>query len=343
MSWLEQKYINLLSNRLPRFTKKGNDLWNFRCHICGDSQKNKFKARGYLFAQNGEYFYRCHNCSASLNFKQFLNSVDPAIADEFAKEKFAEKSGLITAPKKPVEKDIGKFIKPKFIKYTALNTLKKVSQLDPAHPVKRYVMSRQIPSTMHFKLFYAPKFKTFVNSLIPDKFDIHKEDFVDEPRLIIPFVNQDQQLIGFQGRNFSKDGIRYITIMLDETKPKVYGLESVVLSQKFYVFEGPIDSMFIKNSIAMAGSSLDKLLDTYKSNAVIVFDNEPRNKEIVRTIEKYITLGYNVVIWPDHIKQKDINDMVLDGIKPVDLKLIIDNNTCRGLTALARFNEWKKV
>jgi len=342
MSWLEQKYVNLLSNRLPRFTKKGNDLWNFRCHICGDSQKNKLKARGYLFAQNGEYFYRCHNCSASLNFKQFLNSLDPIMADEFSKEKFMEKTGLV-ATAKPVEKDIGKFIQPKFIKYTALNTLKKVSQLDPAHPVKRYVVSRKIPSTMHFKLFYAPKFKTFVNTLIPDKFDTDKDDFVDEPRLIIPFVDQNQQLIGFQGRNFSKDGIRYITIMLDSTKPKVYGLEGVDFNEKFYVFEGPIDSMFIKNSIAMAGSSLDRLLDKHKSNAVIVFDNEPRNVEIVKTIEKYIQLGYNVVIWPSHIQQKDINDMVLAGVQPVDLKLIIDNNTFRGLTALVKFNEWKKV
>ena len=343
MSWLEQKYINLLSNRLPRFAKKGNDLWNFRCHICGDSQKNKFKARGYLFAQNGEYFYRCHNCSASLNFKQFLGSVDQNLAEEFTKEKFAEKSGLLVAPKKVVEKDIGKFIQPRFIKYTALNTLKKVSQLDPAHPVKRYVMSRQIPSTMHFKLFYAPKFKTFVNTLIPDKFDTEKDGFVDEPRLIIPFVDQSQQLIGFQGRNFSKDGIRYITIMLDNTKPKVFGLESVDFNQKFYVFEGPIDSMFIKNSIAMAGSSLDRLLDKHKSNAVIVFDNEPRNKEIVGTVEKYIQSGYNVAIWPDHIQQKDVNDMVLEGMKPVDIKLTIDNNTFRGLTALVKFNNWKKV
>lgn len=343
MSWLEQKYINLLSNRLPRFAKRGNDLWNFRCHICGDSQKNKFKARGYIFAQNGEYFYRCHNCSASLNFKQFLNSVDSNLAEEFTKEKFAEKSGLLIAPKKVVEKDIGKFLQPKFIKYTALNTLKKVSQLDPAHPVKRYVVSRKIPSTMHFKLFYAPKFKTFVNTLIPDKFKTDGDDFVDEPRLIIPFVDQNQQLIGFQGRNFSKDGIRYITIMLDSTKPKVYGLEGVDFNEKFYVFEGPIDSMFIKNSIAMAGSSLDRLLDKHKSNAVIVFDNEPRNVEIVKTIEKYIQLGYNVVIWPSHIQQKDINDMVLAGVQPVDLKLIIDNNTFRGLTALVKFNEWKKV
>lgn len=343
MSWLEQKYINLLSNRLPRFAKRGNDLWNFRCHICGDSQKNKFKARGYIFAQNGEYFYRCHNCSASLNFKQFLNSVDSNLAEEFTKERFAEKSGLLIAPKKVVEKDIGKFLQPKFIKYTALNTLKKVSQLDPAHPVKRYVVSRKIPSTMHFKLFYAPKFKTFVNTLIPDKFKTDGDDFVDEPRLIIPFVDQNQQLIGFQGRNFSKDGIRYITIMLDSTKPKVYGLEGVDFNEKFYVFEGPIDSMFIKNSIAMAGSSLDRLLDKHKSNAVIVFDNEPRNVEIVKTIEKYIQLGYNVVIWPSHIQQKDINDMVLAGVQPVDLKLIIDNNTFRGLTALVKFNEWKKV
>ena len=131
--------------------------------------------------------------------------------------------------------------------------------------------------------------------------------------------------------------------MLDKTKPKVYGLESANLNEKFYVFEGPIDSMFINNSIAMAGSSLDSLLSTHKSRAVIVFDNEPRNKEIVKNIEKYIEMGYAVTIWPQHIKQKDINDMVLDGIQPANIKMIIDNNTFRGIMAMAKLNEWKKV
>lgn len=339
MTWLEQKYVNLLSNRLPRFQKKSENLWNFRCVLCGDSQKSRFKARGYIFEKGNEYFYRCHNCGASLNFKSFLKSVDITLSEQYSKEKFADNAGVLKpAPVKP-ESDISQVFVPKFIKYTALNVLKKVSQLEPSHPVKRYVMSRKIPSNYHFKLFYAPKFKQFVNTLIPDKFSIDK----DEPRLIIPFVDQNQNLIGFQGRNFSKDGIRYITIMLDNSKPKVYGLESCNLKEKFYVLEGPIDSMFISNSLAMAGSSLDKLLDTYKSNAVIVFDNEPRNKEIVLNIEKYINAGYNVVVWPEHIKQKDINEMVLAGIKPVDIKLIIDNNVCKGLTALVRLNEWKKV
>lgn len=339
MSWLEQKYVNLLSNKLQRFTKRGDDLWNFRCPICGDSQKNKFKARGYIYSRDGSYFYRCHNCSVSCNFNSFLRQVDVNLADEYSKESFAEKAGVLKPRPKVPQIDITKFEKPKFVKFTVLNTLKKVSQLDPSHPAKRYVESRKIPSNVHFKLFYAPKFKAFVNTLVPDKFDAT----VDEPRLIIPFVDQNQNLIGFQGRSFSNEGIRYITIMLDKDKPKVYGLESCNLSEKFYVFEGPIDSMFIKNSIAMAGSSLDKLLEPYKSNAVIVFDNEPRNKEIVTNVEKYIRSGYKVCVWPEKIVEKDVNEMILAGKQPADIKLIIDNNTHVGLSALMVVNSWKKV
>ena len=339
MSWLEQKYVNLLSNKLQRFTKRKDDLWNFRCPICGDSQKNKFKARGYIYSRDGHYFYRCHNCSISINFSSFLRQVDVNLADEYSKEQFAEKAGVLKPrPKQPVV-DITKFDKPKFVKFTALNALKKVSQLEPNHPAKKYVESRKIPSNVHFKLFYAPKFKAFVNTLVPDKFD----PTIDEPRLIIPFVDQNQNLIGFQGRNFSGDGIRYITIMLDKDKPKVYGLESCNLNEKFYVFEGPIDSMFIKNSIAMAGSSLDKLLEPYKSKAVIVFDNEPRNKEIVGNIEKYIQSGFRVCLWPDGIHEKDVNEMILKGLQPADIKLIIDNNTFIGLGGLMKLNTWKKV
>ena len=339
MSWLEEKYVNLLSNRLQRFTKKGDGIWNFRCCFCGDSQKSKFKSRGYIYTRDGQYFYRCHNCSISVNFSNFLRQVDTNLADEYSKEQFAEKSGVLKPGPRIPEIDITKFDKPKFIKFTALNTLKKVSQLDPAHPAKKYVQSRKIPSNIHFKLFYAPKFKAFVNSLVPDKFD----SSIDEPRLIIPFVDQNQNLIGFQGRNFSNEGIRYITIMLDRDKPKVYGLESCNLNERFYVFEGPIDSMFIKNSIAMAGSSLDKLLEPYKANAVIVYDNEPRNKQIINNIEKYVSHGYKVCVWPDGIQEKDINEMILGGKQAADIKLIIDNNTFVGLSAMIKVKTWKKV
>lgn len=345
LNWVDTKFVGLISSRLSRFTRKSNSLWNCRCPICGDSQKNKLKARGFLYEKTGKLFYMCHNCHASMSFGNFIKTLDPELHNQYALETFKERSSSgvseIQKSKSDPEPDISKFQKPKFIKYTELNALKKVSQLDPAHPAKRYVVSRQIPNYFHSRLFYTSKFKAFTNKLKPGKFENVE---VDEPRMIIPLVDTSGNLFGFQGRSFASTGMRYITIILDEQPPKVFGLDRIDKSKTVYVVEGPIDSMFVPNCIAMVGSSLDlSTLSIDRSKFVVVFDNEPRNKEICSSVEKYIQMGYRVCIWPDHIEQKDINDMVLAGIKPQDIKLIIDNNTYHGLSAMVRFNAWKKV
>lgn len=341
VNWIDTKFVNLLNSRLPRFTKKGENLWNFRCPLCGDSQKNKFKARGFLFEKSGSIFYKCHNCHQGMSFGNFLKSIDVPLFEEYNQEKFREK---YTAKPK-AEPDISKFHTPKFIKYTELSSLKKVSQLPLEHPARKYVVRRLIPNYFHSRLFYAPKFKAFANTLKPGKFRPDEEgNLNDEPRLIIPLVDENDNLFGFQGRSFAPTGIRYITIIIDDTKPKVFGMNDIDTSKHIYVFEGPIDSMFVPNSIAMAGSSLDLSKLPYKSeNMTVVFDNEPRNKDIVKIIEKYINLGYNVCIWPDNIVEKDVNDMVMNGLEPQEVKSIIDNNTYQGLSAMVRFNAWKKV
>jgi hypothetical protein len=166
-------------------------------------------------------------------------------------------------------------------------------------------MSRKIPSNVQYKLYFCPKFKEWVNSFLPDKFpDIEK----DESRLILPFIDRDKNFFGCTGRSLSKtSSIRYITILSDENKPKVFGLDSVNFDKTVYVFEGPIDSMFIPNSIAMCGSDLSAELSIDKNRCIVVFDNEPRSPQTVKKIDKYIEFGYKVCFWPERIKGKDVN------------------------------------
>jgi hypothetical protein len=266
-----------------------------------------------------------------MSLGNFIKTLDPTLYKEYAQERFVAKH--TPQEQKPI--DITSFEKPKFIKESPLKMLKKVSQLRPDHPAKQYVDSRLIPTPFHAKLFYVPKFKAWVNTFIPDKFDAS----IDEPRMVIPFIDKEGTLFALQGRSFSKDGIRYITIVIDDSKPKLFGLDSVDMNKTFYVTEGPIDSMFLPNAIAMAGADLPT--DLNKDNAVIVFDNEPRNKEIVRRIEKYIDQGYKVAIWPEYIPYKDINEMVMSGLSTY--KKIIDENVFQGLAAKARMATWKKV
>ncbi|NBW58622.1 DNA primase, partial [bacterium] len=231
--------------------------------------------------------------------------------------------------------------RPQFLKDSPLKELKKISQIDWRHPAKAYVDKRMLPSASHHKLFYAPKFKTWVNSFIPEKFKFDK----DEPRLIIPFLDEEKNCFGFQGRAFLDVGPRYITIMLDDTKPKVFGLDSVDMTKRFYITEGPIDSLFLPNAIAMAGADLNiSWIDkNNRKNAVFVYDNEPRNKDIIKRMEKVIELGHNICIWPASMIQKDINDMVLAGHSAADVQRLIDKHACEGLEAKLALMMWRKV
>jgi hypothetical protein len=340
VNWLEQKYIGLVSGRLERFKVLDHSPYkaNCRCPFCGDSQSNKLKARGFILPAKGSFTYYCHNCSISLPFGKFLQDLDPTLYKDFMVERFLENQAdhVIVAP--IVKKD---FERPKFTRSEGLRDLKTISQLKWDHPAKQYIVNRKIPNEYHAKLFYAPHFAKFVNSLVPGKLP---ED-ITEPRLIIPFIDKSETMFGFQGRSFKKTGLRYITTMLVDDRPKVFGLDTVDFDRKVYILEGPIDSMFIPNSLAMAGSSLTSIASNdilNPSNCVKVFDNEPRNADIVRLMYKSVAEGFKVCIWPHSIVEKDINAMVLGVHTPEKIKDIIDEHTFSGLMAEAQITHWKK-
>jgi len=237
--------------------------------------------------------------------------------------------------------DITKIVHPKYMTDSPLKSLKKISQLEWNHPVKQYVNKRQIPTRFHAKLFYAPKFKKWVNTIIPDKFSTEDGD---EPRLIIPFIDKQKNCFGIQGRSFKKDGLRYITIMFDENKPKIFGLDDVDFNKLVYIVEGPIDSMFLPNCLAMAGSSATaNFLGQLPGGFTIIMDNEPRNEQIIAQVEKHIENNYNVCLWPDYIPYKDVNDMIMGGMTSDEIKAVIDSNTFNGLQAKMRLVSWRKI
>lgn len=335
MLWLEQKYLGIVSNRLERFTRKKNNTYNFRCPVCGDSQKNKYKARGWVFPKKKEpgLLYHCHNCSVTMDVAKLIEMVDPIAYKEYVMEKLSE-SGE-SRKKSDAEILAFKMKTPNFIKTTPLKNLKKISQLSHTHPAKKYIDSRKIPTPYQAKLFYCPRFKEWTNTIIPHKF---KDLDWDEPRLIIPFLDENNDLFGYQGRAFTNNSIRYITIMINENKPKIYGLDTCDREQPHYIFEGPIDSMFIPNSIAMAGGSIK--YEWTNSNSIFVFDNEPRSVETCKKIEKCISMGYSVVIFPENVQQKDINEMILNGMSVLD---VLKYNVSSGLEAKVLYTAWKRI
>ena len=339
MTYVDLKYINILSGRLSQFKRKTNNLFNFRCPFCGDSQKNKLKARGYIYAKENKYSFKCHNCGTTSSVGNLIKHVDTNLFKEYRTESFLDTNRSLSTKTNTKPEGIV-FDKRKYHFKTPLKNLKKISQLQYNHPAKVYVEKRRIPREYHRKLYYAPYFAKFVNSIIPRKLS---EDN-DEPRLIIPFFDEYENLIGFQGRAFSKNAVRYITIMLDESKPKIFGLDEVDWTKKVYVLEGPIDSMFVPNSIAMIGADGGAYINSKKTqDIVIVYDNEPKSSMIHKKLSKKIDEGFSVCIWQSFLKYKDINDMILSGMSKVEILNIINESTFQDLKAKMKLVEWSKV
>jgi len=329
VSFLDVKFIQLVSPRLTLFTRKKADLYNFRCPYCGDSQKRKNKARGYLFKIKNNFTYKCHNCGVGRSLANFLKDQDTHLYEQYIMEKFKEgKTGKGTATPSPKFD----FKEPKFVKRDT--DLEKISSLNNSHPARVYLEQRGIEDLDYF--YYCPKFKEWTNKQ-KKTFDTLRQD---SPRIIIPFKDKAGNLFGYQGRSLApKAKLRYITIMLDEDQPKIFGMDRVNTDEPIYIVEGPFDATFIKNSVAMAGSDVD--IRTFGwSNHIWIFDNEPRNREIVSRISKAISRGDQVVIWPKNIQQKDINDMHLAGH---DVQTLVQSNVYQGLQATLKFNDWKKV
>jgi hypothetical protein len=340
MDWLVNKYIGIVSTRLEKFKRKSGNICNFRCPLCGDSESHKNKARAYFYEKQGTMMFHCHNCTSTMAFVNFMKTIDVNLYNEYKLEKIKDNK---TPEQLDLEAFIGKMKKPLFLQSGPLKGLKKISQLNPEHSVKKFVDKRKIPNPYHAKMFSCPNFMNFVNGIIPDKFS--KESLEkDETRLLIPFFDKDKNVFAFQGRSLGKSEPKYITIILDETKPKLFGLDTVDFSKIVYVFEGPIDSMFISNSIATAGGDLISSLGKMdKSKLVIVYDNEPRSRETIKKLDKAILNGYNVCIWPENFEHKDINDAVLAGLSSEFIEYIIKTNTHKDLKAKLALAKWSKV
>ncbi len=319
----------MVSPRLTLFTKKKADLFNFRCPYCGDSQKKKNKARGYLYKIKNDFVYKCHNCGVSRTFSNFLKDQDTFLHDQYVMEKFKEGSGgkgtFVPNPKFD--------FKPPVFRKNDIN-LEKISDLNKEHPARDYLEKRGIKDLDYF--YYCPKFKAWTNEQ-KKTFDNLRQD---GERIIIPFKDKDGKLFGYQGRSLAPTArMRYITIMLDEDKPKIFGQDRINYDEPIYIVEGPFDSTFIQNSVAMAGSDVD--IRTFGwGNYIWVYDNEPRNREIVNRISKSIDRGDKVVIWPKNIQEKDINDMSLAGH---DVQKVVELNVYHKLEAKLKLNDWKRV
>ena len=340
--YIDLKYTNQIAHRFEKFSRKNDYLFNVRCPICGDSKKNLSKMRGFIFRKENDMFYKCHNCGQGLSLGNLIKYIDPNLYKEYILERFKNGEGGKSNFKKPSfnipSPRFGKVEKEKIFEHAEW-----LSKLPSGHFCLVYCTNRGFLSRIADRLLFTSNYRQFIDALVPN----HEKKLIDDARLIIPFYDEYNNLIAVSGRALetSDKTLRYITIRTtDSTDKLIYGMDTVDTSKTVYVVEGPIDSFFIDNAVAAGDANLTAVADKLGiDNTVLIYDNEPRNKEIVNMVERAVKNNYRVVIWPNNVEGKDINEMILNGMTESEIKEIIDNNTFSGLRALTEFTYWKKL
>jgi len=340
---IDIKYTLLISNRFEKFQRKQDYLFACRCPICGDSKKNKLKMRGYIYRKDNSLYYRCHNCGEGMSLGNLIKRLDGNLHKEYVMERYSVGEGgrhtNFKAPKIIIPS-------PKFDKLSTNITYQNAERCDKLpqnHFCIQYLKNRLIDEKHYSKLYYTDNYKKFCDEIYPN----HGKEITEDKRLIIPYYDEFNSLIAVTGRALenASEKLRYVTMRTNESKEKlIYGLNTVDKSKPVYIVEGPIDSLFIENAVASGDANLKIAAENVGAfKKILVFDNEPRNKEVCKLIELAIKSGHDVVIWPDNVIGKDINEMVQLGMSVDEIENIISSNTFCGLEAQTKFVFWKKV
>ena len=338
---LEIKYISLLSSRLRNFKRKKPTLWNFRCPICGDSEKDKKKARGNFYQIESKIMMHCYNCDINMTIPSFLKAIDVMMYDEFMRELMLEKNQFVCEEFTPGLK------RPMYEKASPLDHLEKITSLPLDHHAFQYIKSRQIPEKFWDSIYYAEEFYKFVNKYVEkDKFSQKSLENFEHDRVVFPLIDKSGRLHGLQGRSFKADDpTKYISIVTDDSIPKLFGLDRVNFSKDIIVTEGPIDSLFFSNALSSCGGNITTSLKGFdKDKFIIVYDNETRKPETIKKMKQAIDDGFRILIFPENIKEKDVNNMILAGELTLEtLDKLVKKCCYSGMTAKMKLTKWSKL
>lgn len=338
MNWVEYEFADRMACVYPRYRKVSHSPFkiNCRCQVCGDSQKDQHKARFWIYDHKGVLLVKCFNCDLSMSFVRYMKENDEALYREFLIERRKAELPTRVSKVEPVEEPV------KEISKVELAFCERLDKLPPNHPIVKYVKSRMIPEAVFDRLFFTMQWPALCNSVKPETYKIERQ----EPRLVIPIYNQEGVLESFQGRSLDPNAPqKYITIKSHEDATKIYGMDRVVAGRRVYVFEGPIDSLFIPNGIAITGGAIDVDVVPFKEDRVWVLDNEPRHKDVKNRVNKLIRQGESICIWDKSPwRSKDVNEMIIkEGATPEQIEEYLSNNVISGLAAQMRANRWFKI
>lgn len=347
MNYIEEKYVYLFSSQLEGFKKVGKNC-NFRCPVCGDSEKDKRKKRGWILGSKDRAVFYCHNCGTSMSFQNLLKQFNPVLHKEYVIELMKER-GTFKERKElpePVKMKAPVFDTPTTNEFLLHCT--PLSELHRKHPAVEYMLGRKLPEKKLSRLYWIDDMREMKSFDKMKKYNWNNA--VEEGRIVFPFFSPDG-LVGVSCRSIDPENPkRYVIYKFDESKQAVFGLYDpngkplINAKETVYVTEGAVDSLFLKNAVAVNGSDLPKISKGFKTigiKAVFVPDNEPRNKQIVGVYEKIINNEDVLCIFPTSVTEKDVNEMVLEYGQEY-VQELIEENTYSGLKAKLQLTKWRK-
>lgn len=318
IDWNDKSWINYIDEKvwqnLPDSTLKtrNNTEITFRCPLCGDSKKSKFKKRGYFYRRTGTF--HCFNCEASLTGYAFLKEICPKdvfdrIIQDYKVLNFSNiVSGKRNQPQVVAKPSSFEILSPTpSYRYLLEANWNYPTQLSEA--AKAYLDSRKIPKDARSML-------------------LSMQDNTGREFLLIQYV-WDDNCIYHQLGNFNKydikgqGAVKYI-FPKDENinfQPKpVFNIGNVDVSHhSIYCTEGVFDSLFLKNGVALGGRSLTDyqykmLTELYpRHKIVLAFDNDYAGmSSSLKHAEKYPDISFlDISDLMNLTKSKDINEFVI--------------------------------
>lgn len=337
MSYVEEEYAELALSKQLKYKKITNSSafkLRCRCPVCGDSKSDENKARFWARGVDDTVLLHCFNCEYSANIVRYLKEYEEELYREYLVEK--RKSQFTYTPPKKEES------KPKekaYVEYLPYSV--RIDTLSEDNKIVQYIKKRKLPSSAYSKIYFTKEWQKLVNEINPGTYSYPR----DEMRLVIPIFSKEGKIESFQGRALKKDDSRkYITIKADENASKIYGLERVKEDNPIFVMEGPIDSLFIPNAIAITGGSLDLNEVPFPEKRIWVMDNEPRHPDTIKRMTKLVKAGEKVVFWDKwNVEGKDINEFVINGATRMNILQYILGNYESGLKAKLRLAKYAKV
>lgn len=342
--WIDQEFAERVFMALPKYRKIPGASYklNARCPVCGDSRTDPNKARFWCYGgSTGSLRLKCYNCDYSDWFNKYLKEHEPEMYREYLFEK--KKEQISYKPSSSVQKPVIKEEKKTPV-IEKLQYCERLDSLPETHPIINYVKHRMIPRGKWDRLWFTNDWPKLVNSVNPGTYKFEK----NEPRLVIPIFNKENKIESFQGRALLKaqsGQFKYMTIKAYPEATKIYGDDTVNPGKMVFFLEGPLDSLFVENGMAITGGSLSLSEVPYPHNRAWIMDHEPRKEDTIKRMEKLVRSGEKVVFWDKAPwKSKDINDMIMkEGATVEQINDYVRNNIASGLSAKLRLKSYAKV